>query len=278
MATTWNPWHGCHKVSAGCLNCYMYRRDAKFGRDSSVVFKTKQFDLPIRRGRNHGFKLLPEDGIVFTCLSSDFFVAEADPWRNEAWAMIRERSDLDFFIITKRTDRILSHLPSDWTSRDDLSRDCISRDELRRDNQRSSGNWNCGYDNVHICCTAENQMEVYHRLPLFLELPLSHKSIIHEPLLGPIDLRNILDKYGDQLEMVTAGGESGPGARLCDYAWVMDIMLQCAEYDVPFHFHQTGENFRKGGRIYHIAREDQESQARLAGIDYPDKTLLEGLG
>lgn len=23
----WNPWHGCHKISPGCANCYVYRRD-----------------------------------------------------------------------------------------------------------------------------------------------------------------------------------------------------------------------------------------------------------
>ena len=23
----WNPWHGCHKCSPGCLNCYVYYLD-----------------------------------------------------------------------------------------------------------------------------------------------------------------------------------------------------------------------------------------------------------
>lgn len=23
--STWNPWHGCHKISPGCKNCYMFR-------------------------------------------------------------------------------------------------------------------------------------------------------------------------------------------------------------------------------------------------------------
>ena len=29
MINLWNAWHGCHKISAGCKNCYMFRRDAK---------------------------------------------------------------------------------------------------------------------------------------------------------------------------------------------------------------------------------------------------------
>ena len=24
----WNLWHGCHKLSAGCKHCYVYRGDA----------------------------------------------------------------------------------------------------------------------------------------------------------------------------------------------------------------------------------------------------------
>ncbi|MEN6461119.1 MAG: DUF5131 family protein, partial [Syntrophomonas sp.] len=34
---TWNPWHGCHKISTGCQNCYVYRIDAQHGKDSSIV-------------------------------------------------------------------------------------------------------------------------------------------------------------------------------------------------------------------------------------------------
>ena len=47
----WNPWHGCRKISAGCLNCYVYRRDESVGRDASAVVKTADFDLPVRRDR-----------------------------------------------------------------------------------------------------------------------------------------------------------------------------------------------------------------------------------
>ena len=32
---TWNLWHGCTKVSAGCQHCYMYRRDEAVGKDPS---------------------------------------------------------------------------------------------------------------------------------------------------------------------------------------------------------------------------------------------------
>ena len=72
MSTDWNPWHGCTKVSAGCKNCYVYRRDAEFGKDSSIVTKTSSFNKPVRRDRKGRYKVKSEDGIVFTCFTSDF--------------------------------------------------------------------------------------------------------------------------------------------------------------------------------------------------------------
>ncbi|MBR1393391.1 MAG: DUF5131 family protein [Ruminococcus sp.] len=235
----WNPWHGCHKISAGCANCYMYRRDAEFGKDSSVVTKTASFDLPVRRGRDGEYKL-QYDGTVFTCMTSDFFVAEADGWRGEAWSYIRQRSDLHFFIITKRIDRFYVSLPSDW---------------------------GMGYENVTICSTCENQETADFRLPIMLDLPIRHMEIIHEPMLGRIDISKYLASR--RFEGVTCGGESGPGARVCDYSWILFTREQCERFGTPFNFKQTGALFRKDGRLYRIPRHLQHSQAKKAGIDIP---------
>lgn len=78
--------------------------------------------------------------------------------------------------------------------------------------------WGEGYKNVHICCTCENQYMADKRLPIFLELPIRHKSIIHEPMLGPINIERFLEKYRKEIDQVVCGGESGDEARLCDYA------------------------------------------------------------
>ena len=243
MSTDWNPWHGCTKVSAGCKNCYVYRRDAEFGKDSSIVTKTSSFNKPVRKDRKGKYKVKSEDGIVFTCFTSDFFHPDADAWRAEAWDMMRERSDLTFYFVTKRPERFYSSLPSDWGD---------------------------GWDNVQICCTCENQYEVHKRLPVFLELPIRHKSVIVEPMLEHVSLGYFMEKYPGLIEQVTCGGESGPDARICDYEWVMDLMLECAAHEVPFHFMQTGTLFRKGGRIYHIDDHRQQIfQASKAGIDFP---------
>ncbi len=73
MSSLWNPWHGCHKISAGCLNCYMYRGDARRGVDSTIVKQTKDFDKPVKKKRNGEYKI-PPGGDVFTCFTSDFFL------------------------------------------------------------------------------------------------------------------------------------------------------------------------------------------------------------
>ena len=235
----WNPWHGCRKVSPGCRNCYVYRRDAEFGKDSSIVTKTSTFDLPLKRDRRKAYKLQPEDGPVYTCMTSDFFIREADEWRPEIWKMIRAREDLHFVIITKRIERLMECIPPDWGR---------------------------GYENVTVCCTCENQEMADRRLPVFLEMPVRHKETIHEPMLGEIHIEKYL--ASGQIEHVTCGGESGDGARLLDYNWVLSVREQCIAAGVSFYFKQTGAVFQKDGKIYRIARKDQMTQARKAGIDY----------
>ena len=236
---TWNPWHGCHKISEGCRHCYVYRRDESVGRDASHVVKTADYDLPVRRRKDGSF-LIPSHSDVGTCFTSDFLLEDADPWRRECWEMIRLRSDCTFFFITKRIDRFLECIPADWGQ---------------------------GYENVAVGCTCENQDRADYRLPLFRDAPIRHKSIILEPMLEAIDLSPYL---GDWVEEVSIGGESGEEARILDYDWVLDVRHTCIRHQVPFYFHQTGALLQKDGRLYKIPRNRQGSQARKAGIDYPE--------
>lgn len=238
MSVSWNPWHGCRKVSEGCRNCYVYREDALYDKDSREVRRTAAFNLPVRRSRDGRFKV-PAGEMVYTCFTSDFLLEEADPWRQEAWEMIRLRQDLRFLFFTKRIDRLHEVLPPDWGE---------------------------GYENVVVGCTVENQAMADYRLPLFQELPLRHRIVICAPLLGPLDLRRHLTP---QIELVSAGGESGPKARICDYDWVLSLRDQCVAAGTAFRFHQTGARLLKDGRTYRIPRRFQHSQARKAGIDYP---------
>lgn len=233
----WNLWHGCHKLSAGCKHCYVYRGDARRDVNSAIVTQTKNFDLPIKRKRDGEYKI-PSGTLVYTCFTSDFLVEDADGWREEAWKMMRERSDLNFLMITKRIDRFNECLPDDWGE---------------------------GYENVTICCTVENQACTDYRLPIYKAAPIRHKIIICEPLLERIDLRPY--HIGEWVEQIVAGGESGNEARPCDFDWIMELREVCAKNHISFWFKQTGAKFIKDGKLYNIRRHFQHSQARKAGIN-----------
>ncbi len=236
---SWNPWHGCHKISEGCRHCYVYREDAAYGTavPSSEVRRTASFSLPVKRDRKGNWKYSP--GTMFAlCFTSDLLLEEADEWRKEIWDMIRERSDCRFFFFTKRIERLAQCLPDDWGD---------------------------GYDNVAIGCTVENQDRADVRMPVFLSLPIKHRLVIVAPMISRVDLRQYLN--ADLIEEVSAGGESGKYARTLDFDWVLDLRSQCVEANVPFCFHQTGTYLLKNGRQYHIPRPYQHLQARKAALN-----------
>ncbi|MBQ6164260.1 MAG: DUF5131 family protein [Clostridia bacterium] len=235
----WNPWHGCKKISPGCAHCYVYRRDESIGKDASVVTKTASFSLPLAKNRQGEYKLTPETGDVWACMTSDFFLDEADVWRDECWDMIRIRQDLHFHITTKRIARFAECVPPDWGD---------------------------GWRNVSVCCTCEDQKRADERLPILLALPIRHKKIICEPMLGEIHIENYL--ASGQLERVICGGESGPDARPCRFEWIMSMRGQCVKYRVPFTFKQTGAVFIKDGRTYNIERRLQMAQAKKSGLSF----------
>lgn len=233
---SWNPWHGCTKISPGCENCYVYGMDKLYNRDSALVVKNKSFDLPVRKNKKGDYKI-PGGSVVYTCFTSDFFHPDADGFRDDVWAMIKRRNDLCFLIITKRIDRFKDCVPSDWGR---------------------------GYNNVHISCTVENQDMADYRLPIFLKSKIAVKSITCSPLIENINLTPYLNS---SISMVTVGGESGPNARICKYSWVLNIKNQCAEKNISFKYHQTGARLLKDGRVYFIKRKYQHSQAHKADID-----------
>ena len=236
----WNPWRGCIKCSEGCRYCYILKGDAKRGVDTNNIVKTKDFNKPIERLKKGDYKV--KSGIVYTCFSTDFLIENADEWRDECWAMMKERSDCTFLFLTKRIERFKECIPNDWGE---------------------------GYDNVVVCCTVENQENVDRKLSIFQGLPIKHKCITAQPLIEMIDI----EKYLDDIELVVVGGESDKDARPLDYEWVLSIREQCVRKNVDFEFRQCGTHFIKDGKRYKLQTKDLCKQARLADINYKSKTL-----
>ena len=231
----WNPWRGCKKCSEGCRHCYIHKGDAKRGINTNEIVKTTDFCKPVAKQKNGSYKL--KSGIVYTCFSTDFLIPEADAWREECWSMIRQRDDCTFLFLTKRIERFMACIPEDWGD---------------------------GYENVVVCCTVENQENADRKLSVFQTLPIRHKCITAQPLIGPIDL----ERYLDGIELVVVGGESDRDARPLDYDWVLRIREQCIRKQVSFEFRQCGTHFVKDGKQYRLQTRDLCSQARKANINY----------
>nr|WP_238988827.1 hypothetical protein [Calorimonas adulescens] len=84
----------------------MYFLDRMRGIVGSDIYKTKSgFTYPLQKNREGKYKIQSGE-LIRVCMSSDFFLEEADPWRTEAWDMMRQRSDVKFFLLTKRPQRV----------------------------------------------------------------------------------------------------------------------------------------------------------------------------
>lgn len=237
--TIWNPWRGCHRKSEGCLHCYIHKGDAKRGVDTSLIRRSDKLDLPLQKKKNGEYRVAP-GSTVYVCFQSDFLIEEADAWRRECWQIMKERSDLHFIFLTKRIERFMTCIPSDW------------------------GN---GYANVTVGVSVENQRRADERLSILNDLPIVHKNIILQPLISSMDIR----KYLKGVELVIVGGESDNQARVLDYQWVLDIRDQCIRAGCAFEFRQCGTYFRKDGVLYKMKTKDLGWQARKAGINYDPK-------
>ena len=120
MLDIWNPWHGCKKCSEGCENCYMYFLDAQRGKNGADIYRTKAgFNYPLSKDRSGHYKIKSGEQLR-VCMTSDFFLEEADVWRDEAWNIIRQRPDVVFFLLTKRPDRKFGEAAVLLTEDDDI--------------------------------------------------------------------------------------------------------------------------------------------------------------
>ena len=174
--STINFWSGCKKVSEGCKFCYMYRIKEKNNEKGSVIYRTS--DKTFYQAMDW-----EEPRMIFTCSMSDFFLEEADKWRDEAWKVIRYTKQHKWLILTKRPERILANLPEDWGE---------------------------GWDNVWLGVTVENQ-ECFKRAAVLSKIPAKIRFISAEPLLEEIDFLEKID--GEQVinsfRWILLGSETG---------------------------------------------------------------------
>lgn len=203
--TTWNPVTGCTKISPGCAHCYAERM-------------AKRLQAMGQPRNANGFRLTMQDAaldeplswsqprIVFVNSMSDLF-QEALPLEFIArvFDTMRQARQHTLQVLTKRGDRLAELAPLlPWP------------------------------ENVWMGVSVENARYV-HRIESLARVPATVRFLSVEPLLGPIDHLPL-----EAIHWVIVGGESGPGARPMDGAWVRDIRDQCIAANVHFFFKQWG--------------------------------------
>ncbi|CAN5443705.1 DUF5131 family protein [soil metagenome] len=228
---SWNPWHGCRKVSDGCKFCYMYRDKSRYGQDPTKVVRSRTtFNQPLK---------MTEPSLIFTCSWSDWFIEEADAWRGEAWKIIKDTPHHTYQILTKRPENIVHRLPDDWGE---------------------------GYENVWLGVSVEHQEAADERIESLLYVKAKTRFLSVEPLLGEVDLTRIgetqfsagtncltgkkhrlysEDKNLPKIDWVIIGGESGNHHgkfqfRPCELEWIENLVWQCNSADVPVFVKQLG--------------------------------------
>ena len=252
---TWNPVVGCSKVSDGCKNCYaerMAKRLAAVGQFDYRMTVDSHGWCNIISTREH--KLTEplhwrKPRKIFVCSMGDLF-HESVPFEfiAEVWKTMAFCPQHTFQVLTKREKRLLEFI--EWLRRNHT---------YEGHKLMFKGEDGAGYQykpwllpNVWLGVTAENQEMADKRIPLLLQTPAAKRFVSIEPMLSEIDLSTITNAQGAcvgvlnkgenlSLDLVSCGGESGPGARPMHPDWARRLRDQCEAGGVPFYFKQWGE-------------------------------------
>lgn len=251
---TFNPWWGCHKVSAGCKHCYAEGIANRFGNNiwgppassSRRLFGEGHWSKPIvwnEKARREGIRFR-----VFCASMADVF--EDHPAvvieRIKLWALIENTPHLDWLLLTKRPHNISEMLPASWL-----------------DNHAAM-------QNVWLGTSIEDQMTADARIPLLLTRHAGNiKFVSYEPALEPVDISRylgpsvvlpvvepvaalrgsttakVVQRRYEGVTWVIGGAESGPYARPMDDNWMRAVRDQCDAKGAAFFLKQKVDNGKK---------------------------------
>ena len=211
---SWNPITGCTPISPGCQNCYAKgmtnRLKGRYGYHHENPFQVTlhknkfSFPLSLRRPRK-----------VFVCSMGDLFHKDVpDAWIDAVLLVTSIVPRHTYIILTKRPERMRNYMNA-----------IVDKYEIEIPS------------NLWFGVTAENQEMADSRLPFLIDTEVSNKFVSIEPMLGPVDLTN----YIDRLNWVITGGETGMKARYMNPEWAIAVKNICVQNNVPFFFKQMSK-------------------------------------
>lgn len=244
LATGKVGWH-CEHVTPGCEHCYAETMNGRLGTG-----------LPFKPGHRKDIELFLDETMltqplrwkkprmIFVCSMTDLFATfVCDEWIDQIFAVMALAPQHTFQVLTKRPERMQEYVE---TKRRDAPQWVAMPSEGSKVLLPYEGGWP---KNVWLGTSVEDQARANERIPELLATPAAVRFISAEPLLGPVDLHEVIpdalthnfvhDRRG--LDWVIVGGESGPDARPMHPDWARSLRDQCAAAGVAFHFKQHGE-------------------------------------
>jgi protein gp37 len=240
---TWSPWGGCQNVSAACDYCYAEALDVRFGK--SAMWGPHGIRQP-RSDSGYSALFAMDRAAKKAGVRRSVFPSMCDPFDNHStilqsyrdrhWDAIRRTPNLLHLLLTKRPENIEKYLPPDW---------------------------GCGWDNVYLGVTAEDQSNLAHRAWRLALAPVKQRFVSYEPALGPINALHVTNRWGTMWNAITGrlidgpagcpdsvgaitwwicGGESGPHHRPFDPAWAQNLQHQCGKHGAAFFMKQMAGN------------------------------------
>lgn len=209
---------GCTPASTGCANCYGKEwarkkkwNDGDFSKVTLYPDKLRELArVKFNENVTHYRRGLGARPTVFVVDLGDLFHdIVPNSFILEALAIMTQRIDVDWQLLTKRPQRALE----------------VIRDPLPR--------------NVWMGVTCENQKRATERLPILARIPAALRWVSIEPMLAPMDLGPHLA----MLDWVVVGAESGNNRRYFSDRWAWDVLEQCAAAGVPFFFKQSSGRY-----------------------------------
>lgn len=265
---TWNPVTGCNKISAGCKNCYAETMHKRLQGMGQTKYQANFNNGPVvwEDSLREPFKWKKPRRVFVNSMSDLFHEDVPFSFIDQVFAVMASTPQHTYQILTKRADvmeKWFNYRHTTWVN------EGMQGDERIRyaawhnfGKEIAYEKWQWPLPNVWIGVSVENQEQANNRIPYLLRVPAALRFLSCEPLLGPVNLKNIvinqksefnaldgsrfyLDKLvevkRDKIDWVIAGGESGHGARPMHPDWVRSLRDQCKDAGVPFFFKQWGE-------------------------------------
>lgn len=201
---TWNPVHGCSRVSEGCRNCYAERLSLQKGftqhpwtaRNASKNVTLKPHKL------REPYRAKTPARIFVNSMSDLFHELIPDDYIAQVFAVMNDLPQHTFQILTKRPERAATW-PGPWA------------------------------DHIWMGTSVEDT-KALHRLDVLRECKAHVRFISFEPLIEDLGQPDLTDFH-----WAIVGGESGPNYRPMPHQWGRNIRDACKTYNVAYFFKQS---------------------------------------